>query len=1066
MGKDAANERKDYQMDEQKQHQMEAPAVAAMYGTSLTEGLTSQQALENLQKYGPNKLTDTGGHPWYMLLWENMTGFFSLLLWAAAFLCFIAYGLDPTNGENLALGIVLAVVVFITGVFSFVQDYNSASTMAKFKNMLPPKTQVIRDNKTIEIEASDLVPGDIVFIESGGKIPADVYIIQASNFKVNNSSLTGESEPLQRKPGVSADPSPTEADNIGFYGTNCESGNAKGIVVFTGDNTYMGTIAHLTAGTNTAEVPINIEIKHFIKIITYVAVFLGLTFLFINVGKGAETVANLVFCIGIIVANVPEGLLATVTVSLSLTAKRMAHKKVLVKNLPAVETLGSTTCIASDKTGTLTQNRMTVHHIYYDNKAWSAAVGAENFNKTDPTFRALQLIACLCNKCIFVKNRKNMRLPLLQRVTGNGNASEAAFIKFCEGISPIEEMRDNYQELADVPFNSTNKYQISINLDNNDWQKPRLVLIKGAPERVWSRCRFIMVNGVPQLKTEEHEKKYQAEITNFMQSGERVLGCAMGTLAPDMYPHDYKYETGDPEKYNFPHKYEDDLCFVGLIALIDPPRTAVPGAVLSCQDAGIKVIMVTGDHPETAEAIAKEVNIIRDMTRRDLARSLGQPMSEIHLNDPRIKAVVITGAELAKMSAKDLDHYLDFDQIVFARTSPKQKLIIVEGLRGKKYQTRGYENNPKRIKHVVAVTGDGVNDSPALTAADIGIAMGIAGSDVAKDAADMILLNDNFASIVDGVEEGRLIFDNLKKSIAYTLSSNIPEISPFLLFILFSIPLPLPTVLILCIDLGTDMVPAISLAYENKEANIMKKKPRDMNTERLVTAKLVCFSYLQVGIMQALAGFFCYFVVLNDYGFRIDSLMGFSTAFEVDFDVNAPNGRYYPKGNITFPEEGLVLTGSEGEDCSEWGMLSAKLGKDSDEITSRCLKKCNLFPSPVCWDPFEALAHAQTSYFISIIVVQWADLVACKTRTLSLTTQGMRNGMLNFGLVFETALGAMLCYFPFLGMLGTRPLEFVHWLPAMPFMIIILSYDEIRKYFLRSLSGPEEPNWVKTNTYY
>jgi len=352
---------------------------------------------------------------------------------------------------------------------------------------------------------------------------------------------------------------------------------------------------------------------------------------------------------------------------------------------------------------------------------------------------------------------------------------------------------------------------------------------------------------------------------------------------------------------------------------------------------------------------------------------------------------------------------------------------------GKTHIKRGF-SEPKPVKHVVAVTGDGVNDSPALKAADIGVAMGIEGTAVAKDAADMILLNDNFASIVDGVEEGRLIFDNLKKSIAYTLSSNIPEISPFLIFILVQVPLPLPTVLILCIDLGTDMVPAISLAYEGREANIMLKPPRDMKTERLVTGKLVNFSYLQVGIVQALAGFYCYFVVLNDYGFPPWILPLLDGGFDKQYGVFDAAGTMV---GLTHPTTGTTVE----------------------------VFPCNLDrPGLPCHDPAEALMHAQTSYFISIIVVQWADIMACKTRTLSLSQQGMRNHMLNFGLLFETVLGMALCYIgPLNVALLTRPIAFEHWLPALPFSVLILSYDEVRKFLMRNLG---KDNWVERNTYY
>jgi sodium/potassium-transporting ATPase subunit alpha len=464
-------------------------------------------------------------------------------------------------------------------------------------------------------------------------------------------------------------------------------------------------------------------------------------------------------------------------------------------------------------------------------------------------------------------------------------------------------------------------------------------------------------------------------------------------LPVETYPIGYPF---DADAENFPLT---GLRFVGLMSMIDPPRSAVPDAVAKCRSAGIKVIMITGDHPITAKAIAKGVGIISEgnETVEDIAARLNCPVNSVNPRDA--KACVIHGSDLREMSPSQIDSVLmHHTEIVFARTSPQQKLIIVEGC--------------QRQGAIVAVTGDGVNDSPALKKADIGVAMGIAGSDVSKQAADMILLDDNFASIVTGVEEGRLIFDNLKKSIAYTLTSNIPEISPFLLFILADVPLPLGTITILCIDLGTDLVPAISLAYEQAESDIMKRMPRDPVHDKLVNHRLIGIAYGQIGMIQASAGFFTYFCIMCENGFWPSDLFGLRKAW----DSKSMNS----------------LEDSYGQ---EWTYAQRKV--------------------------LEYTCH--TSFFMSIVVVQWTDLIICKTRRNSVIHQGMLNKHLIFGLFFETSLAAFMSYCPGLDKgLRMYPLRWTWWMAPMPFMLVIFIYDEIRRAILRRYPG----GWVENETYY
>nr|ABO61333.1 Na+/K+ ATPase alpha subunit [Doryteuthis opalescens] len=995
-GEDLDELKQELDMDE---HKIPIEELYRRYGTDPTTGLSPEKAKEILLRDGPNCLTPPKTTPEWVKFCKTLFGGFSMLLWIGAILCFIAYGIqagtyDDPPGDNLYLGIVLTAVVIVTGIFSYYQEAKSSKIMDSFKNMVPQYAVVVRSGEKLNVRAEELVVGDVVEVKFGDRIPSDIRVISAHSFKVDNSSLTGESEPQSRSAEFTNE-NPLETKNLAFFSTNAVEGTCVGLVVKTGDKTVMGRIANLASGLEVGETPIAKEIAHFIHLITGVAVFLGVTFFVIAFILGYYWLDAVIFLIGIIVANVPEGLLATVTVCLTLTAKRMARKNCLVKNLEAVETLGSTSTICSDKTGTLTQNRMTVAHMWYGGSIVEADTSEDQsnatYNKDTADWIALSRIAMLCNRAEFKAGQDNV--PVLKKEC-NGDASESALLKCVElSIGNVPEYRRRNKKVVEIPFNSTNKYQVSIH-ENEDPNDPRYILVmKGAPERIMDRCSTALMNGKDLDVDEPFRTNFNAAYMELGGLGERVLGFCDYILPTESFPPGFQF---DGDEVNFPLT---GLRFVGLMSMIDPPRAAVPDAVGKCRSAGIKVIMVTGDHPITAKAIAKGVGIISEgsKTVEDISAEQGIPVDQVNSGDAG--AAVIHGTDLRDMTPAQIDEILrNHSEIVFARTSPQQKLIIVEGC--------------QRQGHIVAVTGDGVNDSPALKKADIGVAMGIAGSDVSKQAADMILLDDNFASIVTGVEEGRLIFDNLKKSIAYTLTSNIPEISPFLFFILLDIPLPLGTITILCIDLGTDMVPAISLAYEQAESDIMKRQPRDPVNDKLVNERLISMAYGQIGMIQASAGFFTYFVIMAENGFWISHLLG----IRKNWDSMGVND----------------LEDSYGQ---EWTYAQRK--------------------------KLEYTCH--TAFFVSIVVVQWADLIICKTRRLSLFQQGMKNHRLTFGLIFETVLACFLTYCPGLDQgLRMQPLRASWWFPAFPYSLLIFIYDECRKLILRRHPG----GWVENETYY
>jgi magnesium-transporting ATPase (P-type) len=782
------------------------------------QGLTSADAAQRLQQYGSNTIQTVKGKPLILKFLSNFTHLMAILLWVGGIIGFIA--------QMPQLGIAIWMVNVINGIFSFMQEFRAEKATEALRKLLPAYASVLRNGRQERVLAEELVPGDVMLLAEGDRISADARLVEESDLRCDQSTLTGESHAVRktREATVGTELSHVEQPNLVFAGTNVAAGAGKAVVFATGMHTEFGKIAGLTQSQKEELSPLQKELGRLTKTVSVIAVGFGVFFFAAAILVAKTNVAeSFIFAMGMIVAFVPEGLLPTVTLALAMGVQRMAKRHALIKRLSAVETLGCTTVICTDKTGTLTQNEMTVSDLWlagqqfkvtgvgYAPEGTVAADGRPVSPAEDPALQQLLVASSLCNNARLVPpDDANQHWTIL------GDPTEAAMLVAARkgGIDLDAEVRRT-PRLRELPFESNRKRMSTVHLVR-DTAAPasRVAYVKGAPKEVLDLCTRTFRDGKVQPLDEELRDGIMAANDSYARNGLRVLAVALRWLTDDTHlPASLSAYT--------PELVEQDLTFVGLIAMADPPRSEVAAAVEECYHSGIRIIMVTGDYGLTAESIARRIGIVRG----DHVR-------------------ILTGMELQHISDGDLKQALK-GEVIFARVAPEQKLQVVTAL--------------QEMGNVVAVTGDGVNDSPALKKADIGVAMGMCGTDVAKEAADMILTDDNFASIVNAIEEGRAVYNNIRKFLTYILNSNVPEAVPFVIF-LFSrgtIPLALTVMQVLCIDLGTDMVPAIGLGSEPPEAGVMDRPPRSQ-TEPLMSGAVLARAvwYGAIESAAAMASFF------------------------------------------------------------------------------------------------------------------------------------------------------------------------------------------------------------------
>ncbi len=705
-------------------------------------GLTTNQAEERLRTNGRNELSAAKRKNIFIKFFEQFADVMILVLLVAAVVSAIIAIVNGHYEELIDSGVILFIVV-INAIIGVVQQNKAENALEALKNMNKPYCKVLRDGQTVNLPTEQLVPGDIVFLEAGDIIPADLRLISSSSLKVDESALTGESVPVEKDFEVKLDSDTSLGDrkNMAFSGGSVAYGRACGVVTETGMNTEVGKIAKMLSSTKADVTPLQKQLAKTAKILSVIVLGIAVVIFAVSVINKTPIIDAFMQSVAIAVAAIPEGLPAVVTIVLAIGVQRMSKRNAIVKNLPAVETLGCCEVICSDKTGTLTLNQMTVKEIFV----------FEGSAKSDRELMVRSML--LCND-----SKKSGDVYL-------GDPTETALVYYAETLgNDVLAIQEKWKRVDEVPFDSVRKLMTTINSDG----KETIAHIKGAPDIMLDKCKFIIDNAKKRVITEDDKNKIIAANKKMAKKALRVLGVAIN------------------DKLDNP---EENMIFVGLVGMIDPPRPEVKDAVKICYSAGLRPLMITGDHADTAASIAEEIGILREGDK------------------------VITGAELQKMSDQEfIENVKNYS--VFARVSPEDKVRIV-----KAYQCFG---------NIVAMTGDGVNDAPSIKQADIGVGMGITGTEVSKGAADMILTDDNFATIVGAVEEGRKIFSNIQKAVQFLLSANIAEVLCLFIVTIFMPGLPFLTpVLILWVNLITDSLPALSLGMEKAESDVMNVPPRN-----------------------------------------------------------------------------------------------------------------------------------------------------------------------------------------------------------------------------------------------
>jgi P-type Ca2+ transporter type 2C len=796
--------------------------------TSLSKGLNESEVKIRLEKVGLNQLEEGKKRTVWNMLIDQFKDVLIIILLVSAVVSILL-------GE-VTDAIVIAIIVILNAVMSVLQEFKAEKSLDALKKMTVPETLVIRDGQQKKISSPQLVPGDVVLLESGDRIPADLRLVKVTDMRIQESVLTGESEAVEKNTDVvkAEDTSLGDRTNMAYMGTSVIAGRGKGVVVGTGMDTEMGQIAGMLQEQKQELTPLQKKLNQVGKNLGIIILFVIAIVVLLGCLRGIGFFEMFMTGIALAVAAVPEGLPAVVTIVLALGVQQMIKRNAIIRRLPAVETLGATTVICSDKTGTLTQNQMTVQKLVTVNREIDVEgsgyepVGQFKQNgksiqpSDDKTLSLLLKVATLSNNSSLKQDPDNQHWDII------GDPTEGALIVAAAKAGYQEEDLENkYPRLKELTFDSDRKRMSTIHQtpDGNT-----LLFVKGAPDQIIERCKSYMDNDKTEQLTESIKQKISEQNKELASSALRVLAVAYREITISE-----KEKLDNKEKFDI-DKTENQLTYLGLIAMMDPPREEAAKAVQTCRRAGIRPVMITGDYSLTAQAIATQLDIYQPGDR------------------------IITGTELEKMPQSELEKIV-LETTIFARVSPRHKQRIVKAL--------------QKNSQVVAMTGDGVNDAPALKESDIGVAMGITGTDVSKEAADMILTDDNFSSIVSAVEEGRKIYQNIQKFIRYLLSCNLGEIITIFIAILIGLPRPLLPIQILWVNLVTDGFPALALGLDPAEMDLMKNPPRDPD-EGIFSGKMG-FNIFSQGIFIGIITLIAFYYGYSQYSLEVGETMAFGT---------------------------------------------------------------------------------------------------------------------------------------------------------------------------------------------